>query len=198
MMYRYALAALVLSRIANATVAQAETIKPIKASKHDIVGATFLRKDAVHEDKDDNASTDVVTFTSSNAAFQTGVYKSGSAHEEIKGPQGFPYNEFLYFSSGRVRLTSSDGSVMHVNAGEAVTLPKGWTGHFDTQGYTKLYVTYNPDDEKNSFKVDADAHDCANLHTGRHCGGPRSCQGVHRLGVHAGARLEGCPDLPRP
>jgi uncharacterized cupin superfamily protein len=147
-MYRYALVALVLSCIANATVAQAETIKPIKASKHDIAGAIFQRKNAFHENKDGNATTDVVTFTSLNMVFQTGVYKSDPAHEEIKGPQGLPYNEFLYFISGRVRLTSSDGSVMNVNAGEAVTLPKGWTGHFDTQGYTKLYVTYNPDADK--------------------------------------------------
>ena len=85
-MYRYALVALVLSCIANATVAQAETIKPIKASKHDIAGAIFQRKNAFHEDKDGNATTDVVTFTSLNMAFQTGVYKSGPAHEEIKGP----------------------------------------------------------------------------------------------------------------
>jgi uncharacterized cupin superfamily protein len=66
----------------------------------------------------------------------------------VKGPAGFPYNEFLYFISGSVTLTSSDGSVMVVHAGEAVTLPKGWTGLYDTQGYTKLYVTYNPDDIK--------------------------------------------------
>lgn len=148
MVYRYALAVLVLSCIATATVAHAETVKPIKSSKHDIAGAIFQRNDSVHEDKDGNATTDVVTFSSSDTAFQTGVYKSGPTHEEIKGPQGFPYNEFLYFISGRVRLTSSDGSVMNVNAGEAVTLPKGWIGTFDTQGYTKLYVTYNPDDAK--------------------------------------------------
>jgi uncharacterized cupin superfamily protein len=147
-MYRIALAELVLSCAITATVAQAETIKPIKDSKLDIAGDMFQRKDAVKEDKGGNATTDVITFTSKDSAFQTGLYKSGPVHEEIKGPRGFPYNEFLYFISGSATLTSSDGSVMVVNTGEAVTIPKGWTGLFDTQGYTKMYVTYNPDDIK--------------------------------------------------
>lgn len=89
-----------------------------------------------------------MTFTSTDTAYQTGVFKSGPLSEEIKGPQGLPYNEFLYFLSGSVKLTSSDGEVMIVNAGEAVTIPKGWTGHFDTAGYTKIYVTYNPGEVK--------------------------------------------------
>lgn len=45
-------------------------------------------------------------------------------------------------------LTSADGSVMVVHAGEAVTLPRGWTGTVDTKGYTKLYATYTPADIK--------------------------------------------------
>jgi len=147
-MYRNALAALVMTWVTATAVAQAETIKPIKDTKPDIAGAIFQRKDAVHANNNGNVTTDVVTFTSSDTAFQTGVYKSGPDHETVKGPQGYPYNEFMYFISGGVRLTSSDGSVMTVGAGEAVTLPRGWTGQFDTEGYSKLYVDYNPADAK--------------------------------------------------
>jgi uncharacterized cupin superfamily protein len=128
--------------------AHAEVIKPIKATQTEIAGTIFQRNEAVHDNKNGNATTDVVTFTSKDNAFQTGMYKSGPLHEVDNMPGGYPYNEFMYFISGSVTLTSADGSVMTVHAGEAVTLPRGWTGTFDTKGYTKMYVTYNPDDIK--------------------------------------------------
>jgi uncharacterized cupin superfamily protein len=128
--------------------AQAEVIKPVKLTKPEIAGPIFQRNDAVHEKKDGNATTDVVTFTSGDSGFQTGMYKSGPLHEVIANAPGYPYNEFLYFISGGATLTSSDGSVVTVHVGEAVTIPRGWTGTFDTKGYTKMYVTYNPDDIK--------------------------------------------------
>lgn len=131
--------------IMTAVTAHAETITPVKISKPDILGGIFERKDAEKEYRNGNSYADVVTFTSKDSTFQTGFYKSGPLHEEIKGPDGYPDNEFLYFISGSVTLTSADGSVVVVNAGEAVTLPKGWTGTFDTQGYTKLYVIHSPD-----------------------------------------------------
>ncbi|WP_175922955.1 cupin domain-containing protein [Burkholderia latens] len=148
-MHEYALAALIFAGVTISSAAYAETIKPIKASKSDLAGAIFARTGAVTTADHGVHGTDVVTFTSTDNAYQTGVYRSGPAHEEIAGPQGLPYNEFLYFLSGSVTLTSSDGSVMVVKTGEAVTLPKGWTGRFDTPGYTKLYATYGPGDSKN-------------------------------------------------
>jgi uncharacterized cupin superfamily protein len=120
----------------------------VKFSKADLAGAVFNRKDAQKSVEGGTQMTDVVGFTSPDKAYQTGVFKSGPSHEVIKGPQGLAYTEFLYFLSGGVKLTSSDGSVLNVGTGEAVTLPKGWTGQFDTEGYTKLYVTYSPDDAK--------------------------------------------------
>ncbi|MEZ2132555.1 MULTISPECIES: cupin domain-containing protein [unclassified Sinorhizobium] len=131
--------------IITAVAAHAETVTPLKISRPDIAGEIFQRKDADQEIRDGNSYTDVVTYTSKDSTFQTGFYKSGPFHEEIKAPDGYPDDEFLYFISGSVTLTSSDGSVVVVNAGEAVTLPKGWTGTFDTQGYTKMYVIHSPE-----------------------------------------------------
>jgi uncharacterized cupin superfamily protein len=128
--------------------AQGEAIKPVKLTKPEIAGPIFQRKDAVHDKKDGNATADVVTFTSGDSGFQTGMYKSGPLHEVIANAAGYPYNEFLYFIAGGATLTSSDGSVITVRAGDAVTIPRGWTGTFDTKGYIKMYVTYNPDDIK--------------------------------------------------
>jgi len=145
-MYKALFAAAVLTGAIASTGLHAETIQPVKVSKADLAGAIFNRKDAVTKDENGHRSSDAVTYTSPDNAYQTGVYKSGPLHEEIKGPQGLPYAEFLYFLSGSVKLTSSDGKVMVVNTGEGVTLPKGWTGQFDTRGYTKLYVTYDSDE----------------------------------------------------
>ncbi|MBN3754427.1 cupin domain-containing protein [Paraburkholderia sp. Tr-20389] len=137
-------ASMVLMGAIASTASHAETIKPVRVSQADLAGSIFNRKDTVTKNENGNRSSDAVTYTSPDNAYQTGVYKSGPLHEEIKGPEGLPYNEFLYFLSGSVKLTSSDGSVMVVKTGEGVTLPKGWTGQFDTKGYTKLYVTYDP------------------------------------------------------
>jgi hypothetical protein len=64
--------------------AHAEVIKPVKVTKPEINGSIFQRKDAVHENKDGNATTDVVTFTSKDNGYQTGLYKSGPLHEADK------------------------------------------------------------------------------------------------------------------
>ncbi|QYD70100.1 DUF861 domain-containing protein [Paraburkholderia edwinii] len=146
-LYRYAIS-IVVAFSALSSVACAEVIKPIKETRPEIAGTIFQRREAVHDQKDGNATTDVVTLTSKDNAFQTGMYKSGPLHAVVNMPGGYPYNEFMYLVSGGVTLTSSDGSIMHVNAGEAVTMPRGWTGTFDTKGYTKMYVTYNPDDAR--------------------------------------------------
>jgi uncharacterized cupin superfamily protein len=42
-------------------------------------------------------------------------------------------------------LTSTDGTVIVINEGEAVTIPKEWTGILDTDGYTQIYVLYSDD-----------------------------------------------------
>lgn len=145
-MHRFILAAVVLTSTLAITTVQAAppVLKPVKIARGELTdGSIFLQEGAVHNE---DGTTDVVTFTSGDQAFQTGVLKSGPFHQEIRESPGLPVNEFLYFLSGSVTLTSGDGSVMTVNAGEAVSIPKGWTGVFHTeQGYTKLYVTYDPD-----------------------------------------------------
>lgn len=42
-------------------------------------------------------------------------------------------------------LLGSDGTVTQINAGEGVTIPKEWTGTWDTDGYTKIWVIYSED-----------------------------------------------------
>ena len=111
-------------------------------SKADIAGGIFDRPGMLEITHDDgNTTLDVTTLLSSDKKFASGMYKSGKTRSEINVPYGV--DEFMYFLEGGVTLTSSDGSVQVVAAGEAVTIPKEWTGIWDTDGYTKIWVIYS-------------------------------------------------------
>lgn len=137
-------ATLVAASMCLAGMAHADVIKPVKSTRSEVRGAIFKGPNARKEPGENGtAAIDAVTYTSQDGAFQTGMYKSGPMREEIAEAPGFPHEEFLHFLSGSVKLTSSDGSSMVVHAGESVTIPKGWTGVFETKGYTKIYVIYD-------------------------------------------------------
>ena len=87
-MCRYALAALLLFSVVTSVDAHAETIKPIKASRSDLAGAIFNRADAVKNDQGGETSADVATFTSTDNAYQTGVYRSGLHTRKSRGRTG--------------------------------------------------------------------------------------------------------------
>jgi uncharacterized cupin superfamily protein len=93
--------------------------------------------------KDGHVTQDVTSLLSSDKKFASGMYKSGKTRSEINEPYGV--DEFMFFLTGGVTLTSSDGSVTKINAGEGVTIPKEWTGIWDTEGYTKIWVIYSED-----------------------------------------------------
>ena len=71
------------------------------------------------------------------------MYKSSGVRIEIDEPYGV--DEFMYFLEGSVTLTSSDGTVQVINAGEGVTIGADWTGVWETDGYTKIWVIYSED-----------------------------------------------------
>jgi uncharacterized cupin superfamily protein len=121
-----------------------EAARPAKISKKDISGAIFDRPDMIRTVHEDGHETlDVTTLLSSDEKFASGMYRSGKTRIELTEPYGV--DEFMYFLEGSVTLTSEDGSVQVINAGEAVTIPKEWTGTWDTDGYTKIWVIYSHD-----------------------------------------------------
>ena len=71
------------------------------------------------------------------------MYRAGAQRFEITEPYGV--DEFMFFLEGGVTLTSTDGTVIDVSAGEAVTIPKEWTGTWQTTGYRKIWVIYSAD-----------------------------------------------------
>ena len=122
-----------------------ETVLPTKISKDDAAGMIFQRDDVTattHADGHQTAS--VTSMASSDGKFHSGMYRSSKTRFEISEPYGV--DEFMYFLSGSVTLTSTDGSVMTVHAGEAITMPKEWTGIWDTDGFEKIWVTHSSED----------------------------------------------------
>ena len=122
-----------------------KTVLPTKISKDDAAGMIFQRNDVTattHADGHQTAS--VTSMASSDGKFHSGMYRSSKTRFEISEPYGV--DEFMYFLSGSVTLTSTDNSVMTVHAGEAITMPKEWTGIWDTDGFEKIWVIHSSED----------------------------------------------------
>ena len=134
--------AMLLASLTGAAVA-GDVVKPAKISKDDISGKIFDRPEMIETQHGDNTTLDVTTLLSSDKKFASGMYGSGKTRSEITEPYGV--DEFMFFLEGSVRLTSADGSVQVINAGEGVTIPKEWTGIWETDGYTKIWVIYSAD-----------------------------------------------------
>ncbi len=142
---RYLTALVAALAISAPTLAdQHGTVLPAEMNKADVAGGIFDHDDMIETTHDDGHVTlDVTSLLSSDKKFASGMYKSGKTRSEITEPYGV--DEFMYFLEGGVTLTSSDGTVTTIEAGEGVTIPKEWTGIWDTEGYTKIWVIYSED-----------------------------------------------------
>ncbi len=119
-------------------------VHPAKIAAADMDGSIFERDDMTRtEHENGNVTLDVTTLLSSDKKFASGMYRSDKTLFEATDPYGV--DEFMYFIEGGVTLTSSDGTVTEISAGDAVTIPKEWTGTWDTDGYTKIWVIYSAD-----------------------------------------------------
>lgn len=132
---------LLLSTVGAAQASEA--LHPIRMSKDQIAGALFEEYEPVVTDHGGNVTHDVEVYRTESGLFDAGMYRSGKVRAEISEPYGV--HEYMHFVEGGVTLTSSDGSVTEIMAGDSVVIPKGWTGVWDTEGYTKIYVIYSPD-----------------------------------------------------
>ena len=121
--------------------------KPVVLTKGQIAGAIFKDYEPIVEkkksEKGSYTTSDVEAFLSSDEHFDAGMYQSGPNRFAISELYGV--DEFMYFLKGGVTLTSKDGTVQVIKAGDAVVIPKEWMGVWETKGYTKIYVIYSPD-----------------------------------------------------
>ena len=127
-----------------ATPVLADAVHPAEMTRADIAGKIFDRPGTVKsEGQGGGEILDITSLLSSDGKFSSGMYKAGKSRWEITEPYGV--DEFMYFLEGSVTLTSSDGTVQNIEAGEAVTIPKEWTGIWETDGYRKIWVIYSED-----------------------------------------------------
>jgi uncharacterized cupin superfamily protein len=55
-------------------------------------------------------------------------------------------DEFLVILKGREKYTSLDGTVIEVGAGDAIFVPKGWRGKWESNGPVEYFFSvYDPD-----------------------------------------------------
>jgi len=133
----------VLSLLWGSQALAGETSHPIKMSKAQIAGQIFEDYEPLVSEHNGNTTWDVEVFRTESGLFDAGMYRSGKVRAEIDEPYGV--NEYMHFLEGGVTLTSSDGTVTRIDAGDSVVIPADWTGVWDTEGYTKIYVIYSPD-----------------------------------------------------
>ena len=125
-------------------VAVASGSKPIMLNKAEVAGGAFSRPEAKTYTHNGNKTTDFLMLMTADKKYETGMYKSGPSHFSRTGTKTYGVDEFMYFLKGEVTLTSADGTVQHIHAGEAVVIPADWQGTWDTKGYTKFYAIYAP------------------------------------------------------
>lgn len=118
-------------------------VLPAKISKEDMTGSIFSRPDMVEMERYGTNTLDVVTLMSSDRKLASGVYKAGEHRAEFPEAEPYGVDEFLYMVEGSMTLTSLDGTVQEIGPGEAVTIPKEWTGVTDTEGFVQLWVIYS-------------------------------------------------------
>ena len=123
--------------------AYAEHSHPAKLSATDLEGGAFAHPTTAVTGEGDTEILDLTSPKSSDGKFASGMYKAGPQTFDITEPYGV--DEFMFFLEGSVTLTSADGAVTTVNAGEAVTIPKEWMGRWETEGYRKIWVIYSED-----------------------------------------------------
>ena len=123
----------------------AEIVYPAKLSSTNLTGKAFDNPNTIITETPTGKILDITSLKSSDGKFASGMYKAGKSRAEITKPYGI--DEFMFFLEGSVILTSEDGSQMTINAGEAVTIPKEWTGIWETEGYQKIWVIYSESGE---------------------------------------------------
>jgi uncharacterized cupin superfamily protein len=116
-----------------------ELKKPMKVTADEAAGPAFSGPRAVQHTGKNGQITNVELMSSTDKKFAAGLFKAGASDMPF---DFYPDDEFCYFLSGSVRLTSADGSVVELKAGESVVIPKGWKGRWTTSGYSKYYVIY--------------------------------------------------------
>ncbi len=139
-----AIGLMIVGALAATAVAGEDVVRPAELTAAEIAGAIFDHPEIVVTTRNDRTTHDFITHRSSDKKFVSGMYRATEGHWTYDD-QPYGVDEFMYFTEGSVTLTSEDGTVQVIEAGEAATIPKEWKGTWDTMGYSKIYVIYSAD-----------------------------------------------------
>jgi len=132
-------ALLVVGLLSADTAAAADLLtKPLKIP--DQAAGPVFEEPSVKHDNSHGASSNAELLISRDRKFTAGLFEAGKGDFSF---DAYPGDEFCYFLSGSVKLTSADGTFIKLKASDAVVIPKGWKGRWTTSGYSKYYVVYD-------------------------------------------------------
>lgn len=151
MKYKFACGAIVAVTTLFAAAQAEDVVRPTLLSGADIDSDIFATTKAEVEAKKTPAGAEYTTedympFTSSDEKLFVGMYRT-VGHHRFEVTEAYGVDEYMHFIKGGVTLTSSDGSVMEIKAGDSVSIPKEWTGVWESDGYEKIYVIYETTSE---------------------------------------------------
>ncbi len=135
---RHSALAVALAASTIAPAAAEEVTYPVLVTAAEAEGPIFDHADAVSGERN-GYDFQWFEMLKSGDDSTAGVYAAGASNSDI---EAYPHDEFMYFLDGGVTLTSADGTVTEVEAGDGVVIPMGWKGNWTTSGYRKFYVIY--------------------------------------------------------
>ncbi len=131
---------LVTPLLLGAGVAAAQPMHPVKIPSSEAHNRVMNDPAATSRTNNGHTMRGYSMGKSADGKLTSGVYDSTGSTSKI---DSYRVDEFMYFIRGSVKLTSDDGHVTDIKAGDAVFVPKGWKGTWESPGYTKYYVIYN-------------------------------------------------------
>jgi uncharacterized cupin superfamily protein len=123
------------------TAAASGPVSPVKIAASEVSNFSAFKHAGVTTGTDQGAHYTNRTFgQSSNGKFVAGIYESAATHTFYAS---YPGDEFMFFITGKVTLTSAAGGSLEIGPQEGVFLPRGWRGTWDSTAYRKYYVYHD-------------------------------------------------------
>lgn len=133
-----------VSNEVSSTVADGDvTPQAASISKQELSGEIF--SDEPTKKFGGHAAKNVTVFKSPDEMFSVGVFEM-TVDEEANSSlryDNFPKHEFMYFLEGKMTFIDDAGLVTEAGPGEALIIPKGWSGTRTTTSIRKISVMFN-------------------------------------------------------
>ena len=129
-----------LALISSAVTSMAAgSTKVIHISSKDLSADALATSDTQITTTNGTTSRTRVLIESADKRFHAGLYSTGPTTVSIAS---YPVDEFLLIVDGNIRLTAVDGKVLQAGPGDAVFVPSGWQGQWQSDGFKEVFAAY--------------------------------------------------------